>query len=149
MKKLEKFGLIILLVIGLNACGETENDESKIASETSFNFEEMPNKFSMTVKNFSYNYFKYFLESPKKEILFSENVDKKTKSTVICEQYSNENFLVTYDCIITSDKNKSEQRKESIIIEKGKKYNFYTTNKKENSEDMNLISAGEIFISKD
>ena len=147
MKKLCKFTFISIIVLGLNGCGEKEEDNYVKVSSTSFNYGKMPKKFTLIVENIKKDYFKFFLESPTKEIIISREVSKETTDILVCKEYSNEDTLVTYDCIITSSKDGIEPKKESIIIEKGLKYNFYTNDKEDNT-GASHISGGEIFIPK-
>ena len=142
MKKLLKSSLLLLILVGINGCGETEY-ESRDTAKLNFSYGKLPESFSIEAENIDTEYLKYWIESSSKEIVILRELSKKSKEKMLCTEYSNESTLVAYDCVITSNK---KNEKKSIVIEKGIKYNLYSSSKKGGTS---MSSFGEIFIEKD
>jgi len=143
MKKLLKSSLLLLILVGINGCGETETEDESLNAKLSYTPRTLPESFSIEAENIDLEYFKYWIESSSKEIVILRELSKKAKEKMLCTEYSNESTLVAYDCVITSNK---KNAKKSIIIEKGSKYNLYYSTKKGGTS---IRSFGEIFIEKD
>ena len=141
MKKLLKSSLLLLILVGINGCGETKY-ESTDTAKLNFSYGKLPESFSIEAENIDTEYLKYWIESSSKEIVILRELSKKSKEKMLCTEYSNESTLVAYDCVITSSNKKNE--KKSIVIEKGRKYNIYFS-----WDGSDPYSFGEIFIEKD
>ena len=145
MKKLLKSSLLLLILVGINGCGETEDEYINVdkLDKLIFFSGTLPESFSIYVEknDDEVEYLKYWIESSSKEIVILRELSKKSKEQIRCTEYSNESTLVAYDCVITSNK---KNEKKSIIIEKGRKYNLYSSTNK-----YDATISGEIFIEKD
>jgi len=146
MKKLLKSSLLLLILVGINGCGETEDEYINVdkLDKLIFFSGTLPESFSIYVEknDDEVEYLKYWIESSSKEIVILRELSKKSKEQIRCTEYSNESTLVAYDCVITSSNKKNE--KKSIVIEKGRKYNIYVS-----GDGSDPYSFGEIFIEKD